>query len=400
MLKSICYPYALMFCLAGVCLDSVIAEERQQESAASVSANLRTQTQKYEALLYELGAFPVLKLTRAYDDQGRPGEVYASKWTRVDVHGWLPPEIVRTKSYLTESEKERYGIPKTPLPYQRYLSMIDIGTYQKTKDPLLHSIIQFAFEELRERKVKSPTPGAILSVYQPSPEWDHYFLWQLKTEQLSGPVAASLYQRYRVPLLLRCLPPPEKGQDEYTLFLEQISSDKTLQAGYRFEAYKLLYKWDQEKYLTGFKEFLIKHTEQTPDVLDRCFLNEALLKLGGEDCFAVVRRGLINDPIYDVRTSILSDLKELELTHRFLDPIQVLAEEKAKECRRYWFFGNGPGMDVGETEMYHILKNLLQAARRQQNLSEDSLRKIQHALATLEAKKLERVERKFRPVLK
>lgn len=388
-LKWISSTLVLVCGLAGVCPESFAAEKTQPEPAAPDITDLRTQTEKYEAQLYELGAFPVSKLTKPYENNGRPGEVYANKGRRVDVHGWLPPDAVRKGGYLSESEKKRYEIPKAALPFQRYLSLIDMGTYQQTKDPLLHSIIQFAFEEIRERKAKSPTPGAILSVYQPSREWDHYFLWQLKSEALSGPDVARLYQRYRVPLLLRCLSLPEKGQKDYTRFLEQISSDKGLHGGYRFEAFKQLYEWDQEKYVTGYKVFLIQQTEQTPNVLDRCFMHEALLKLGDEDCFAVVRRSLVTDPIYDVRTSILEDLKELDLQHLFLDPIQVLAEEKAKACRRFWHFGNGPGMDVGETEMYHLLKGLLFVSNKR-DLSEETVQKIQHARATLEAKKQER----------
>ncbi|QDT45725.1 hypothetical protein Pan241w_58530 [Gimesia alba] len=382
--RACCYLF-LVLCYVSLQLETVSAEEAKQKPAV----DQKTNTQTYEAMLYELGAFPVNKLTRPYFNQGRPGEVYANKGRRGDVHGWLPPERVRKGGYLTASEKKRYGIPKASLPYQRYLSLIDIGTYQKTKDPLLHSIIQFVFDELHERKVKSPTPGAILSVYQPSKEWDHKFLWQLKSEALSGPDVARLYQRYRVPLLLRCLSLPEKEPENYVRFLEQISSDKGLHGGYRFEAYKQLYAWDQEQYRSGYKAFLIKQTEQTPDVLDRCFMNEALLKLGDEDCFAVVRRSLVTDPIYDVRISILRNLKKLDLQHLFLDPIQVLAEEKAKECRHYWHFGNGPGMDVGETEMYHLLKGLLFVSSKR-DLSEETVQKIQHARATLEVKKQER----------
>ena len=388
MILSHCILFFSLLCMPG-CSSQSQPKGTEQERAISAVVSQKIPSESYEDILYELGAFPVSKLTLPYFDNGRPGEVYANKGRRVDVHGWLPPDAVRKGGYLTKSEKKSYGIPKMALPFQRYLSLIDMETYQQTKDPLLHSIIQFVFDELHERKVKSPTPGAILSVYKPSKEWDHKFLWQLKSEALSGPDVARLYQRYRVPLLLRCLSLPEKGQEKYTRFLEQISSDKGLHGGYRFEAYKQLYAWNQEKYLPGYKAFLINQTEQTPDVLDRCHMHRALLELGNEDCFVVVRRSLITDPIYDVRTSILEDLKELDLQHLFLDPIQVLAEEKAKECRRIWFFGNGPGMDVGETEMYHLLKGLLFASNKR-DLSEETVQKIQHARATLEAKKQER----------
>ena len=48
----------------------------------------------YEKMLYDLGAFPVTKLTKPYWTNGNPGKVY-SKGQRVDVDGWLPPQCIR-----------------------------------------------------------------------------------------------------------------------------------------------------------------------------------------------------------------------------------------------------------------------------------------------------------------
>lgn len=349
--KRACCYLCLVLCCVSLHLETVSAEETKQKPAADQKTNAQT----YEAILYELGAFPVSRLAKGYWDNGHPGQFY-KKGKREDVAGWIRPFWTRA---------DRYDLPKKPLSYERYVSLMDVETYQKTKDPLLFAIIQFTLEEFLYRDLEIKNPEDFLKVYHAKMGLDHQVLVLLKRRGLTAQEVTHLYERQKVPLLLRCLPPPEKGQDGYILFLEQISSGRTLQAGYRFEAYKLLYEWDQEKYLTGYKEFLIKHTEQTPDVLDRCFMNEALLKLGDEDCFTVVRRSLVTDPIY------------------------VLAEEKAKECRRVWHFGNGPGMDVGETEMYHLLKGLLFVSNKQ-DLSEETVQKIQHTRATLEAKKQER----------
>ena len=57
----------------------------------SGSAGEKTATDPtYEKMLYDLGAFPVAKLTKPYWTNGNPGKVY-SKGQRVDVDGWLPP---------------------------------------------------------------------------------------------------------------------------------------------------------------------------------------------------------------------------------------------------------------------------------------------------------------------
>ena len=59
-------------------------------------------TQPYEAMLYELGAFPVAKLTKPYWTNGNPGQVYG-KGERLDVDGWLPPYW--TPMHLTDAEE-------------------------------------------------------------------------------------------------------------------------------------------------------------------------------------------------------------------------------------------------------------------------------------------------------
>ena len=87
---------------------------------------------KYERMLYDLGAFPVAKVTRPYWDNRDAGKV-CSKGTRVDVDGWLPP--ASAAYYLTDAEKLRYGIPKAALRYEQYMGMLDLDTYQRNHDP-------------------------------------------------------------------------------------------------------------------------------------------------------------------------------------------------------------------------------------------------------------------------
>jgi hypothetical protein len=101
----------------------------------------KTATPKYEKMLYDLGAFPVAKLTKDYWTNGNPGKVYG-KGERIDVDGWLPPNWAA--SYLTKAEKARYGIPKKPLSYEQYVAMLDIDAYQRTHDPTLFLVMRFA----------------------------------------------------------------------------------------------------------------------------------------------------------------------------------------------------------------------------------------------------------------
>ncbi|WP_417388548.1 hypothetical protein [Gimesia sp.] len=391
-------PALVLVCgLTGVCLDSVAAEEAQPEPAVKTAVDQKAKQQKYEAMLYELGAFPVRRLRSVHQDPRNPGHITSLTPHRIEFNGWLYPDVVRRNGYLNESEKARYGIPKAALPFERYLSFLDIETYEQTKDPLLEIVIQFTFDELYDRNVKSEHPGDLLKAYYPSEKWDFYFLRQLKKEPFSGPVAARLYQRYRARVVLRFLTPPESGQDEYLASLKRLLTEPGLNASYRHVAFSLLYQWDQGQYRAEYRKFLIQSTEQAPEWPDRSRMNRALLEFGGEDCFAVVRRSLVNDPIYEVRTGILDDLQELKLTHHFLDEIQLLVLEKGKQCRCAYVFGNeGPGKNDGETELSRTLRNLLLVARQQQGLSEASEQKIQNSLQSLHTMKLKRIRRPLR----
>lgn len=66
--RACCYLF-LVLCCVSLHLETVSAEEAKQKPAV----DQKTNTQTYEAMLYELGAFPVSKLTRPYFNQGRPG---------------------------------------------------------------------------------------------------------------------------------------------------------------------------------------------------------------------------------------------------------------------------------------------------------------------------------------
>tara|TARA_R110002095_G_scaffold185025_1_gene162242 strand:+ start:3515 stop:4507 length:993 start_codon:yes stop_codon:yes gene_type:complete len=280
-------------------------------------------------------------------------------------------------------ENKHYGIPKAPLSYERYVELIDVETYRKTNDLLLAAIIEFTLDEFHWRKIKIKNPENILQIYHAKMGLDHDVLRLLKQCGLTGPEIASLYRQNQVPLLLRCLTPPESGQDDYIAFLENISSDKLLDAGYRFEAYSLLYQLDKQKYLAGYKAFLIKNVNQVSSWSDRCRMNPALLEIGDQECLQIVKQNLLNAPLFEVRTSILDSLKEQGIVAEFLDTIQLLAEGKGKAFRHGLHFGNGPGMNEGDSEYKQVLRRHLSWARQQDNLTKAAQEKIQSSLYSL-----------------
>ncbi|QDT94795.1 hypothetical protein [Gimesia aquarii] len=381
MLK-LCYIHLLVLLLCMGC--TTHAQPKEHANAESATNKQSTRPQSYEETLYELGAFPVNKLTKKYYDNGNPGQVY-SMGRREDVHGWLSPYSIRTYSYLTLSEKRRYGIPKQPLSYKRYVSFLDVETYQRTEDPLLFAIIQFILKEFLYRKIKIENPEDFLKVYHAKMGLDNLVLWTLKGRGLSGPMVASLYQQYEDPLLLRYLPPIESGQTEYKVFLGKLLADKQIDAGLRFEAYTQLYCADKKTHLAGYKAFIIQSINQLSDWDDRYHMNEALLSIGDEESTKVVNQSLLNDPVAEVREAILHDLKEQDRVDEFIETIYQLSLGKGKKC-------SGVSMNrmmilEGETEISHDLREYLRWAQQKKNLKQETHIKIHSALEALTREK-------------
>jgi len=378
--KSACCYLFLALC----CTSCKPADETVVKPAVETPLVQKTNTQSYEEILYELGAFPVSKLTKPYNDNGHPGEVYFMG-SREDVHGWLSPFWVRGNSYLTESETKQYGIPKAPLDYERYLSFLDVETYQQTKDPLLFAIIQFTLEEFLYRKLEIKNPKDFLKVYHAKMGLDNLVLWTLEGRGLTGPMVADLYRQYQDSLLFRYLIPPEAGQDEYKVFLEQLLADQKLDAAHRFDVYTQLYQADKTMHLAGYKAFIFQNIEQLSKWHDRYQMNEALLTIGDEESTKVVNQSLLNDPVAEVRETILHDLKEQDRVDEFIETIYQLSLGKGKKC--YGVSMNRMWRVSGETEISHDLREYLKWAKEKQNLKQETHRKIDSALQALTIKR-------------
>ncbi|QDV21473.1 hypothetical protein Pan153_61610 [Gimesia panareensis] len=373
--------FILLLCLTGVCLDSVAAEVRKQESAPQTSLDFKSRTQEYEAILEELGAFPVSKLTKPYWNNGDPGKVYI-KGTRLDVHGWLPPDLVRRHSYLTESEMQSYGIPKQPLSYERYVSFLDVESYQKTKDPLLFAIIKFTLEELRDRKLEIKNPDDVLQVYHAKIGLDHLALWTLHNRGLTGPMVADLYRQYQDDLLFRFLVPPKAGQDDYRLFLERLLTDTKIKPKQRFEVYTRLYQSDQQLYRAGYKVFLLGNVKQLSDWYDRSLMYEALMEIGDQRSVAAVNHALLNDPIAQTREFLLRKLSGQGKVMKHLSAIHLLALGKCAPFE-IEFYPCGPAFQTAETVLDDSLRACLKQAQKQETLSKETELKIQQALQAI-----------------
>ncbi len=379
--NAVCFIFLLLLLGCGTGSQPLVPESEDDRGAA-VQTDLETSpTETYEAILYELGAIPVSKLTKPYWNNGEPVEVF-SKGTREDVHGWLSPFWVRTDSYLTVSEKKEYGIPRAPLSYERYIALLDVETYQKTKDPLLFAIIQFTLEEFLYRDLEIKIPHDLLKVYHARMGLEDLVLWTLEDQGLTGPMVADLYRQYQDERLFRYLIPPEAGQDEYKAFLEQLLAGSKIKLEQRFEVYTQLYQSDQKFYLAGFKAFLLDNVEQMLDWIDRSKMYAALMEIGDEECVAAIDRALLNDPTAQTRESLLRELQEQSQVVEYLDTIHLLALGRGKPFA-IEYYPNAPIFQKEETVLDDSLRACFKQVQKQKTLSKETELKIQQALQAI-----------------
>ncbi|GEM_PF-3725274 len=366
--------------LALFCTSCKPADETVDKPAVETPLVQKTPSESYEEILYELGAFPVSKLTKPYNDNGHPGEVY-SKGTREDVHGWLRPFWVDGSFYLTESEKNKYGIPKAPLSYERYLSFLDVETYQRTKDPLLFAIIQFTLEEFLYEKLEIKNPEDFLKVYHAKMGLDNLVLWTLEGRGLTGPMVADSYRQYQDPLLFRYLIPPEAGQDDYKAFLKQLLAEKQLETMQRFAVFTQLYQADKTTHLAGYKKFIFENVAQLPEWLDRSAMYAALIGIGDRESIEAVNHALLNDPIAQVRTFLLRELERQEKIVEYIETIHLLSLGRGQKCEIEPYLSM-PFFSSVENVLTDSLETYLNWAKQNKTLNPKIKRKI---LASLQA---------------
>lgn len=359
-----------------------LVPESEDDRDAAVQTDPETSTtESYEAILYELGAIPVSKLTKPYWNNGEPGKVY-SKGTRLDVHGWLSPHLVRRFDYLTAAEKQRYGIPKRPLSYEGYVALLDVKSYQKTKDPLQFAIIEFALEELQRHGLEIKDPDDILQIYHAKIGLDNLALQILKVQGLTGPMVADLYRQYQDDLLFQFLVPPEAGQDDYRLFLERLLTDTSIPRDQRFTVYTRLYESDPKSYLAGYQMFLLENVKQLSNWYDRSLMYQALMEIGDQACVAAVSHALLNDPVAQLRKTVLDQIRVQKKGSVYLAAIHLLALGKCKPFEVEHYFG-GPFLESEATFLDDSLRACLIQAQKQKSLSKEDTLKIQQALQAI-----------------
>jgi len=292
-------------------------------AAADNSALAQTQpgaTQPYEKMLYELGAFPVSRLTKPYWTNGNPGKVY-SKGRRVDVDGWLPPD--EAAYYLTDTEKAQYAIPAKPLHYEQYVAMLEINKYKQTHDPQLFLVMRFALQSLEYQHVAVKKTD-ILRVYEAQVGLERFAV-PLLDGQLSSSDAIRLIRTYGDVQFFYVFPKPDANDNVYIAFLNEQSLAEKWPIACRKKCYELLFALDDRTYRERYRTFLLSNVKTAKDWGDRMFLYDALIQLKDQESLKTVCDGLVHDPITECRERILCYAKEHGEVTSIIDAILVIA---------------------------------------------------------------------------
>lgn len=332
-----------------------------------------TTVQLHEAMLYELGAFPVAKLTQLYWDNGYPGKVYG-KGERIDVDGWLPPFWAASSDYLTDAEKAKYGIPKKPLTYKRYLEMLDIDSYQRTPDPMRLLVMRFALERMAAER-QDVQKEDMLRVYEAGIGLEPFVL-PLLNGRLTGDDVMRLVGNHGDEKLLGILPPPQPQDRAYIAFLNEQASAAKWSIHARQECYELLWALEPQAYRQPYGNFLLVNVKNAEDWWERAGLYEALIRLKNEQSLQAVREGLVHDPVTECRESILRELQEQGEVAGVIDAILMVANRQDTEHHAHM-------PSRGSDQWSYSLGEYLKWAKSQKALDAATLQKVDEAIGKL-----------------
>jgi hypothetical protein len=257
-------------------------------------------TKKYKVTLYALGAVQVSELDRKFWSDEK-GQAVRLKGERIDVNGWLSPYWAKSDSFLTDAEKQRYGIPKKPLTYAKYISLLDVDGYRKAKHPLQYAIMAFVLENMLTQGVEVEEPGDIVRVYEARVGLETRALKLLKNRTTSVE-AMRLYNKHGDTRLLDVFPVPKPQEEDYIRFLGALAEREPDQ---RFHALSLLYAMDKVTYKTNFRDYMVLRIRKSDSWLERGRMYRALVEIGDQKSVESLADSLLKDPVTECREAII-----------------------------------------------------------------------------------------------
>lgn len=289
--------------------------------------------EKYEAILYTLGAVPISKLDKEVQVNKRAdGKATYFKNDLVEVNGWLSPRWVKKGGLLTDVVTKEKDIPKELQKYCEYASLLDVDEYIKTKDPLQYAIMAFTLDNLLMDRIEIENLDDIIRVYKAGIGLEERALPLLK-DHLNSDQAMDLYSESKDARLLDVLPSPQPEDKKYIQFLLDIAereSDKGWCALY------LLYKMDKSAYREKFRDFITRKVHETSSLQDRMGMYSALAEIGDDKSREALATSLLEDPVTEGREAILSAALERKVCSRELvDSVEKILKGLGEKHRSF-----------------------------------------------------------------
>jgi hypothetical protein len=257
-------------------------------------------SEEFKRILFSLGAIPVLELDKKFWRDVETPAVYL-KGQRIDVNGWLSPYWAKTSIFLSDEEKEKYGIPKKPLTYTEYVSLLAVDEYETTKDPMQFAIMTFVLENMLLEEIEIQNPNDIVKVYEASIGLENLAL-QLLRNRLSSEEIIRLYSKRKDSNLLELLPVPRLEEEGYIKFLEDVAEVEPVSG---WQTLSKLNKMNPQKYGSKLRDFIISRIRQSESFGERKKLYRTLAEIGDEKSLEVLATYLLDDPVTECREAIL-----------------------------------------------------------------------------------------------
>jgi hypothetical protein len=282
--------------------------------------------ERLETILYSLGAVPVSELDKKFWNSDRDPTVYR-KGRRVDVHGWLSPYRAQSTIFLSDADKERYGIPKEPLTYSEYVSLLDIDGYRTTQHPLQYAIMAFVLENMLFQGVEIEDVDPIIAVYEAHIGLEARALSLLKG-RVSSDIVMDLYNKHGDGRLLDIFPVPQAREERYISFLQRVAE---MEPRNRY-VFSLLYEMDPNTYRVPFRDLMIRAIREPGRGGFHVKAFRGLVEIGDEEAIEILAESLLNDPVTENREEILhAAAKANQCSKRFMDSVLMLARGLGKK---------------------------------------------------------------------
>jgi hypothetical protein len=275
---------------------------------------------------------------------------------------------------LTDAEKAKYGIPKKPLSYEKYIGLLDIDTYKRTHDPKLFLVMRFTLGNMQSEDQLLKRDD-FLRVYEAQVGLEQWAVRAAKSP-LACEDAMRLLKAYSDERLFDLLPPPRATDKAYIAFLVEQANAEKWSIYSRQKVHKLLVAFDPKTYRPTYRQFLLANVKTAKDGWERANLYDGLIEFKDEETLKATADGLLHDPVTECRESILSQLRQQGEVASVIDAVVAVVEGKGDPHGAVM-----PGRSANQWD--DRLRDYLKWAKALKTLDKATAEKVDQAIAKL-----------------